>query len=977
MPIKSKAFDKPPYYWYNGIMIKFNPKISNIFLMMIFFLIPFSCFSVWLPVGIGGGGAQYAPSISPLNPNLRFVGSDMSGWYRSADGGNNWCMLDFYQISANVDYGFNQGFMCAMAYNPSDPNIIYGYGAQQDSQNNPPQLLVSNDAGVTWSVLNAAPAWGASRVTVIYLDRANANLMLVGTEAGVYTSTDAGASFSGPGGSGGYIHGLMIDQSSPAGNRVCYAGSWDNGIYRSADNGATWAVFNTGLPSTNSLSFCGASTAAGSRLFDIDGNNYYIYTSTNGGAWTLSSNADSFSMLACADSDTSSAYSTIGSDRSIWKTANGGTSWNRVFTDSSPAPNASLGWISYDLSFSWGAPNTMIGACGSDSSKVMFTNLGETILSNDGGATWQEAYSTYSDTAPRAAAQKWASRGLEMTNAWHYEIDPNNQNYHYICYTDIGFARSTDAGLTWYDTARKGTASQNWTNTFYQIAFNPTAGTILAAVGGLHDIDHSWPLGRAGSGGVVKSINYGTTWAPSSTGLPVSPTTSIVFDPVNNIYFAASWGNGVYKSTDATGSSWAACAPVAIGTNHDVYSLKISGGKLYCLLSAQKSYTNAGGLFVSANQGATWTNIALNFGGHALKYPTDFDVNPLDPNIIFIASQDGGGYADGGLWKTINGGTSWAAMAMPVGHTPYGFAPSIDPGNTNNVYFSTENQGLFKSPDSGLTWARVTGIPFASIQRMKFDTNFTYVTTFGGGVWKEAVGTPAATPVQTQTNTSTFTATRTPVNTPTFTQTKTITATTTPAITQTFTCTLTITETASVTGTPTVTDTVNPAWTVTDTPTQSPTFTISDTFTQTSTVVLTLTFTASETAVPTQALTALPTATITQTIIPMPTPVWDEKLKIEDTVIYPNPCNPLTSGLNIKMTITRPANDMKVRIYTVSFRLILEEYIGAVNTQGYTAAIAKDRISRLSPGIYYMVVTARADNNDIAVSKAGVLVILK
>ncbi|HTB33624.1 MAG TPA: hypothetical protein VK842_02065, partial [bacterium] len=109
--------------------------------------------AAWTQVGMGGGGAQYAPSVSPLNPNLRFVGCDMSGWYRSADGGQTWNVLDFYQISTSVDYGFRNGAMCAMAFHPTDPSTVYGWGPQQDTQNNPPKLLVSHDAGLTWSVL--------------------------------------------------------------------------------------------------------------------------------------------------------------------------------------------------------------------------------------------------------------------------------------------------------------------------------------------------------------------------------------------------------------------------------------------------------------------------------------------------------------------------------------------------------------------------------------------------------------------------------------------------------------------------------------------------------------------------------------------------------------------------------------------------------------------------------------------------------
>jgi hypothetical protein len=958
------------------------PNKNLISMLFIFiFLVTSSVFAVWIPVGIGGGGAQYAPSISPIDPNIRFVGSDMKGWYRTGDGGASWNMVDFYQLLTDVDYGWNNGFMCKMAFHPVNPNIVYGYGPQQDTDN-ASNIMISNDGGVTWSVLNASPAWGSARVTVIYMDRANPALMLVGTDSGVFTSTNAGVSFTGPGGSSGYVSGIMIDQSIQTGNRTCYAGSW-SGVFKSTDSGTSWTAFNAGLPSSNCAGFCGASTAGGSRLFEIDGSNYYLYTSLNGASWTLSSNADNFDMVACADNDTSTAYSINGSDRSVWKTSDGGGTWAETFVDTAPAANASLGWISYDLSFSWGAPNTMISVCPSDASRIMFTNYGETMLSNDSGATWQEAYSTYADTGARGAGKKWSSRGLEMTTAWHYVIDPNNANYRYICYTDIGFARSTDAGQTWYNTARKGTALQTWSNTFYQIAFNPTAGTILAAVGGLHDLDHSWPIGRAGTGGVVKSTDYGATWSPSSTGLPVSPTTSIIFDPVNNIYFAASWGNGVYKSTNASATNWVATAPVAIGSNHDVYSLKLVGTKLYCLLSAQKSYTNAGGLFMSSNQGANWTNISLSVdsGGNPLKYPTDFDVNPLDTNNIFIAAQDGGGLADGGLWRTTNGGTSWSLMNMPVGHTPYGFAPSIDPGNTSTVYYSTENQGIFKTVDGGATWARVTGLPFVSTQRVTFDTGATYVTTFGGGVWMEAAGnTPVNTPSKTATPVSSVTAT------PTKSATRTYTATQTPSATDTQTQTpLTPpTATSTDTGSPTQTVTVNPLWTFTDTATVTPAYT--GTQTSTDTAVTTATFTQTQTptftgtAATTPALTETPTAGGTQSNTATSTPVVTPSsgFSLDNTFIYPDPITGSGSGFRLKLECKGAPVYVKMRIYSVAFRLVRElEWTTADISGSYEVNARASDLDKCANGAYYYDVTAKDNSGKEAKSKIDIFMILR
>src|SRR6266478_5404649 len=41
----------------------------------------------WRVIGPGGGGAQFNPTISPRDPRLIFVSSDMTGSYVSEDGG--------------------------------------------------------------------------------------------------------------------------------------------------------------------------------------------------------------------------------------------------------------------------------------------------------------------------------------------------------------------------------------------------------------------------------------------------------------------------------------------------------------------------------------------------------------------------------------------------------------------------------------------------------------------------------------------------------------------------------------------------------------------------------------------------------------------------------------------------------------------------------------------------------------------------
>ena len=184
--------------------------------------------------------------------------------------------------------------------------------------------------------------------------------------------------------------------------------------------------------------------------------------------------------------------------------------------------------------------------------------------------------------------------------------------------------------------------------------------------------------------------------------------------------------------------------------------------------------------------------------------------------------------------------------------------------------------------------------------------------------------------------------------------------------------------TQSATNTPVYSPTISPTGTP---PTCTYTQTATLTYTDTSTVILTatgsytMTCTATLTATPTPAIT--PAATQTAVLQPSPSITWEDKLRISNTVLYPNPCNPETIDLKIKATITKPAPHMKIIIYTASFRRVYEQAMGAVNSRETTFTIQKERINRLASGIYYVLVTGTSDDGKYALSKPQVFVIIK
>jgi len=88
-------------------------------------------------------------------------------------------------------------------------------------------------------------------------------------------------------------------------------------------------------------------------------------------------------------------------------------------------------------------------------------------------------------------------------------------------------------------------------------------------------------------------------------------------------------------------------------------------------------------------------------------------VHPTDPNIAYAAG------AQGGVWKTTNGGTSWTTLTDGLPSLATG-AVAIATSNPNVLYLGTGEAnfsidsywgaGIFRSLDAGATWAPVGAI---------------------------------------------------------------------------------------------------------------------------------------------------------------------------------------------------------------------------------------------------------------------------
>ena len=169
----------------------------------------------WTAIGLGGGGAMYTPAISPADPKRILLGCDMSGAYRSTDGGKNWEMIHYRHLMGSTTV--------RPAWHPIDPEVAFAVNGWRGS------LKMTKDGGKTWGDVPGAP----SAVRAIEIDPGCPERMLrrhPPRDRPLDRRRQELGQKSGP--SRERMLGFHFDQTSPAENRTCFAAT-DRGILRS------------------------------------------------------------------------------------------------------------------------------------------------------------------------------------------------------------------------------------------------------------------------------------------------------------------------------------------------------------------------------------------------------------------------------------------------------------------------------------------------------------------------------------------------------------------------------------------------------------------------------------------------------------------------------------------------------------------------------------------------------------------------
>jgi len=698
--------------------------------------IPDGAFSAmrWRLIGPFRGGRTLAVAGIAGNTTTFFFGAVDGGVWHTMNAALTWePLFDAQPISA----------VGAMAVAPSDPKVIYvgmGEASLRSDITFGNGVYKSVDGGAHWEHVGLDDT---RQIGKVWVDPRNADMVLVAAlghaygpneERGVFRSTDGGRHWAKV---------LFKDRdtgaidiaSDPLDPSVIYASLYSarrtpwsqyppkegpgSGIYKSVDDGATWApVAGTGLPAgpLGRIGLAVGRTAAGSRVYALVGaaTGSGLYRSDDGGAnWTLTS----------GDARITSRQWYFG----------------RVFVDPTNAdivyaPNVSL-LRSTDAGRTW---TPIKGAPGGDDYHEMWidplqpshllvgTDQG-TILSLDNGATWSSW-----DNQPTA-------------QLYHVAVDDRFPYRVYGGQQDIGAIAVQSRGDRGQIGAAEWTTVANGESGY--VVPDPLDSNVVYTgntYGGLFRFD--WVTGQAQDIAPVPLAVFGMpkpmqkyrfTW-----------TSPLVFDPFekHRLYFGAQkllatedgglhWREMSPDLSRADASGVKGRAPALATAAQDGWGVIYTVAPSHLKRGTIWAGTDDGLVWVTTDGGKHWRNVTPPLLGAWSKIAM-IEASPFDAGTAYIAVDrhrldDLGPY----IARTRDYGKTWTRIEEGIALNAYAHVVREDPVRRGLLYAGTE-LGAYVSFDDGDHWRSLQlNLPVASIRDLVVKGKDLVAATHGRSFW--------------------------------------------------------------------------------------------------------------------------------------------------------------------------------------------------------------------------------------------------
>lgn len=657
---------------------------------------------------LSGAGRCNFLRVDPVTPTTLYTGSPAGGLWKSTNSGANW--------TTNTDQLNNVIGCTDIAIDPTNTQIMYlATGDGDAGDNNSVGILKSIDGGTTWNTTGLSFGMGAYRmVSKILINPTNTSIILAATSAGIYRSTDAGATWT------DVLLGSYKDLEFQPGNpNIVYTCGTE--FYRSTNNGVNWTLITSGLPIATNVSRMAIAVSAADAnyvymIVGLPAPNYGtegFYKSTNAGVtWTKPSTPNIGTQqwydLCIAVSPSNRDEVIIGGQTQFLRTTNGGTSF---------ANNGNGTHVDYhDILFT--GATTYYAA--SDGGVYRTTNSGGSWTNLDNDIQISELYGFGQSTSnANLSISGWQDNGTNIANPnWGQTmggdgmlafISKTNDNYMWGSQYNGSMNRSTNGGASWS-------------------ACGTPAGTAAWVVPWKED-PNTFNTIYCGFNNMYKSTNGGTSWTVmGNLNLGTTTITQFAVSPANSQVIWVSAGGSLYKTNNG-GTTWTTISAVPPGTISYIACHNTDANRAYITYSG---FTNSNKVFQTNDQGVTWTNLSGSLPNVPINCVTYMNGSS---DGLYIGTDVGVFYKDASfnVWQPFSSGL------------PRVIVTQIEIFYTGNkIRCSTYGRGMWESsyyvpgnyaPVCNFSANALIACPGAAIQYTDYSSGVptTWAWTFPGG----------------------------------------------------------------------------------------------------------------------------------------------------------------------------------------------------------------------------------------------------